>query len=191
MRIIAGQHKGRKLLGPPGRVTRPITDRVKSALFDTLAAWMPEARVADLFAGTGSMGIESLSRGADHVWFAERDRDALDRLKRNLADCGCEGRATIWTGDIYRKLPGWLGELSAPLDVVFLDPPYPDDARWLDDQSRTLLDAIASALAADGVVVFRTPKAVEVPEQFGPLELARRREYGSMAMHYIQHTDAP
>ena len=85
MRIIAGMHRGRKLLAPEGDVTRPITDRVKQSLFDILSPMREEAVVYDCFAGTGSMGLECLSRGAAAVTFFEADRSALSRLKKNSA----------------------------------------------------------------------------------------------------------
>jgi 16S rRNA (guanine(966)-N(2))-methyltransferase RsmD len=186
MRVIAGEFKGRRLLGPPGRTTRPVTDRVKEALFATITPWLDGARAADLFAGPGSMGIEALSRGAAHCWFAERDGAAVERLRRNLAACGADDRATLWTGDIYRTLPARLAELPGPLDVVFLDPPYPDDARWLDADGEALLRALAGAMDPQAVAVFRTPQTLEAPPELGGLALKRRKVYGSMALHYYQ-----
>src|SRR3954465_9465040 len=94
MRIIAGEFRGRRLLPPEGDVTRPITDRVKQSLFDILTPLLPDARVYDCFAGTGSMGLECLSRGAAHATFFEADRSAVQRLKKNIStmrvDDACE-----------------------------------------------------------------------------------------------------
>ena len=199
MRIIAGQYKGRRLLSPEGTVTRPITDRVKAALFNSLLPWLPDAAVADLFCGSGSMGLEALSRGARHCWFAERDRPAIAMLERNLDMVRAEGGATVWQGDILLRLPAWLAELPGKLDIVFLDPPYELADRWFageaEPQSAAERDgtfaALAGVLAADGVAVFRTPRRLNLPAAVGGLELGRRKEYGSMALNFFGRPDGP
>jgi len=188
MRIVAGQYKGRRLLSPPGRTTRPITDRVKVSLFGILAPRLDGARVADLFCGTGSMGLEALSRGGGHCWFAESDRPALERLRRNIEAVGAADRATVWRGDIGRRLAGWLGELPERLDLVFLDPPYALARQWVSGPASRAGEAIATHLAAamdaDGLAVFRTPKELAVGGTFGPLMLQRRKLIGSMALNF-------
>jgi 16S rRNA G966 N2-methylase RsmD len=115
MRIIAGEFRGRKLLGPESEVTRPITDRVKQSLFDILIPNIPGARVYDCFAGTGSMGLECLSRGAEHVIFFEADRSAAARLRRNIETVGVKDRSTVVAGDLFKwfdltPCPGTPGE---------------------------------------------------------------------------------
>src|SRR6266850_7741478 len=100
MRIIAGEFRGRKILPPEGEVTRPITDRVKQSLFDILSPRIEGTRVYDLFAGTGSMGLECLSRGAAHATFFEADRSALDRLRKNIATLKLQGQSRIFGGDL-------------------------------------------------------------------------------------------
>src|SRR3954467_9617059 len=102
MRIIAGEFRGRRLLPPEGDVTRPSTDRVKQSLFDILAPLLPGARVYDCFAGTGSMGLESLSRGAAHATFFEQHRPALARLRRNITTLGEEAAATVVAQDLFK-----------------------------------------------------------------------------------------
>lgn len=194
MRIITGQFKGRRLLAPRGQGTRPITDRVKVALFDIMTPLLPDAAVADLFCGTGSLGLEALSRGSRHCWFAERDRSAVALLKRNVQAVGAAERATIWQGDVLRRLRAWLGGLPGPLDVVFLDPPYAMARKWrqIEDDPQAgrgagdrLLKALAGALSNDGVVVFRTARSL-APARVPPsLTLDRRREYGSMALDFF------
>lgn len=192
MRIISGQYRGRRLLAPPGRATRPMTDRVKESLFATIADWLDGAAVADLFCGTGSAGLEALSRGAAHVWFADRDREALRRLRRNIAMLDAGDRTTIWTGDLRRRLTRRLAELERPLDVVLLDPPYAMARQWFAEQAdrarieRVLFEPIAGALAADGIVVLRTPADLEAPVRLAALERRRHRTCGSMALTYYQ-----
>ena len=192
MRIIAGQFKGRRLLSPRHQTTRPITDRVKVALFDIMTPRLADAAVADLFCGTGSLGLEALSRGVRHCWFAERDPSALDLLRRNLHAVGAAERATIWQGDIPRRLGRWLTQLEAPLDVVFLDPPYALARQWHEGppaQVRahaSFLQALADALAPQGLVVFRTPKKLALQVDTSPLAPVGRKEYGTTALNFLQ-----
>src|SRR5215218_9226416 len=133
MRIIAGEFRGRRLLPPEGTdVTRPVTDRVKQSLFDILSPHLEDARVYDLFAGTGSMGLECLSRGAAHVTFFEADRSAVQRLKKNIAAVGASDRSEVVAGDLFR----WFGATDPAVKaaVVFLDPPY----RFLREQPEAM-----------------------------------------------------
>lgn len=192
MRIIGGEFRSRPLLPPAGQTTRPIPDRAKVALFNTLAPWFQgRPAVADLFCGTGSMGLEALSRGAAHCWFAERDPGALERLEQNIGALRVRDRATLWRGDISQELARWLAALPRPLDVVFLDPPYALARQWFQDAlADGVMAALGAALADDGIVMFRTPEDLPVPERVGPLELARRRAYGTTALNYLQKPGA-
>ncbi|PTQ08530.1 16S rRNA (guanine(966)-N(2))-methyltransferase RsmD [Sphingomonas oleivorans] len=120
MRIIAGQWRGRALLAPTGPTTRPTADRTREALFSMLASRLGSfdgLRVADLFAGTGALGLESLSRGAAHCIFVEQDRAALDILRKNVAKLSA-------AADIRAQSVASLGPLSRPCDLLLLDPPY-------------------------------------------------------------------
>jgi 16S rRNA (guanine966-N2)-methyltransferase len=119
MRIIAGRWRGRPILAPAGQVTRPTSDRTREALFSMLTSRIGSfegLRVADLFAGSGALGLEALSRGAAHCIFVETDRAAVDAIRRNLAALGAEGDI-LTTPAEHARLPG-------PLDLAFLDPPY-------------------------------------------------------------------
>ena len=108
MRVIAGEFRGRKLLPPEGEVTRPITDRVKQSLFDILAPRLEGAIVWDLFAGTGSLGLESLSRGSEQAVFFETDRSAVARLRRNIVALGLRhNRAVVQPIDVFKWFRGW------------------------------------------------------------------------------------
>jgi len=166
MRIQAGLHKGRVLLSPPvGSVTRPITGMAKKSLFDTLADWMGEAVVVDLYCGTGSMGLEALSRGARRAAFAEMDRRVLDRLRRNIETMGVGEACTVWRGDATRGLARRLDELGEKIDLAFVDPPYADLRKWdWPTAERVLFEPLASHLASDGVVVLRMPDDAALPE---------------------------
>jgi 16S rRNA (guanine966-N2)-methyltransferase len=128
MRIVAGAWRGRVLTAPAGAATRPTADRVRQALFDMLlhAPWagraaVENAMVLDLFAGTGALGLEALSRGAARATFVEHDRAALAALRRNVATCRAEDRARVTAGDVLALGPGEAAGL------VFLDPPYGQD----------------------------------------------------------------
>lgn len=128
MRVVGGTARGRKLKAPPGSGTRPITDRAKEAIFNMLAARvnLVDLTVADLFAGSGSFGIEALSRGAAHATFVERDRVAARVLADNLDRLGFAERAEV----IVAPVDAALRRLG-PVDLVFCDPPYADDP-WPD-----------------------------------------------------------
>jgi len=189
MRIIAGEHRGRKLLPPKGGVTRPITDRVKTALFDYLGGDLPGATVVDLFAGTGSMGLEALSRGAARCYFAERDRIALDRLARNIEAMGLSESCRIWRGDILQRLSAWLDELDGPADLAFVDPPYALVAQWQWAQAAAkIFNPLAAKLAGDGIVMFRCERNAELPAAFGLLSLRERRDYGGMSLLLLRRS---
>jgi 16S rRNA (guanine966-N2)-methyltransferase len=186
MRIIAGEFRGRKLLPPEGDVTRPITDRVKQSLFDILTPLVDGARVYDCFAGTGSMGLECLSRGAAHATFFESDRSALERLKKNVTTLGVADRSTILAGDLFRWFEGARPDFKA--DLVFLDPPYRFVTGRPADVRRLAGRLAESHLSPDGIVVFRhdAGDALELP----PLVCSDRREYGGMALEFLRLVEA-
>src|SRR5947207_12705054 len=132
MRVVAGSAKGRRLQAPKGTQTRPTSDRVREAIFNTLGSLggVEGAAVADLFAGSGAMGIEALSRGAAHVTFVDHDRHAIATIKANLATTGFDRQSKVVTADVL----GWLPAASAAastvaFDVVLIDPPY-DFTGW-------------------------------------------------------------
>ncbi|HEV8607264.1 MAG TPA: 16S rRNA (guanine(966)-N(2))-methyltransferase RsmD [Tepidisphaeraceae bacterium] len=181
MRIISGEFRGRKLLPPESDTTRPITDRVKQSLFDILTPHIEGARIYDLFAGTGSMGLESLSRGANFASFFESDRSALHRLQQNISSLKLEPRTQIIPGDLFK----WFSTAkpNEPANLIFLDPPY----RFLKDHSdklHSLASAIAKDhLANDGLIIFRHDADDEL--QLSPLKLIDRREYGGMALEFL------
>jgi 16S rRNA (guanine966-N2)-methyltransferase len=184
MRIIAGRYKGREILSPVGReTTRPITGLVRKSLFGMLGEDLTGQTVLDLYCGTGTLGLEALSRGAEHCWFADRDRSALHLLRRNLELLGAGDGGTIWAGDVVSRLAGWVGGLSGPVDVAFVDPPYADARRW--DWAlagRAIFAPLAGRLAEDGVAVLRLPGDVEVPGELGGLTAGRFRRYGDMLL---------
>ena len=160
MRVVAGSARGRRLVAPKGDATRPTSDFVREAIFNTLASQLDleGATVLDLFAGTGALGIEALSRGAAHATFVERDRAAIAAIRTNLDATGFVERATVRQGDATRL------DLPAA-DVVFADPPYAFDA-WAGLLAR--LDA--------AVLVLESDRAVDPPPGH---ELLKEKRYGT------------
>jgi 16S rRNA (guanine966-N2)-methyltransferase len=191
VRIIAGEFRGRKLLPPEGTdVTRPVTDRVKQSVFDILGSEV-EGRIFDLFAGTGSMGLECLSRGAVDATFFESDRSAVARLRKNIAALGVKC-AYVEPGDLFQWFdaevarPDTLGlSYRNTIDVAFLDPPYrfvrerPDPLRKLGRQlAGSILDP------KRGVVVFRhdANDRLDLPG----LSVVDERTYGGMTVEFLR-----
>jgi len=123
MRIISGTSKGRKLVTPRNRSLRPTADRVKESIFNILRGEIEEKQVLDLFAGTGNLGIEALSRGARKVVFVEKGRHALGLIQKNLAQFGLEGRSEVLPIDANRAI-GILKQRGETFDLILMDPPY-------------------------------------------------------------------
>ncbi|MDC0886933.1 16S rRNA (guanine(966)-N(2))-methyltransferase RsmD [Altererythrobacter sp.] len=122
MRIIAGEWRGRKLVAPKGETTRPTADRTRETLFSMLTSRLGTFEglsVADLFAGSGALGLEALSRGAAHALFVEQEKPALDAIRVNIASFDARARSTVNAGSVMG-----LGPARAPLDLILLDPPY-------------------------------------------------------------------
>ncbi len=156
MRIIAGQYRRRQLRVLEGFTTRPMPDRVKESVFGMLGARVEGARVLDLFAGSGALGLESLSRGAASCLFVERDRAAAGVLEENIAALGCADRATLALGDALGM--SVVARAPEPTDLIFLDPPYPlvrTAAGWA--RVRAHATELAAKLAHDGFLLLRTP----------------------------------
>jgi len=184
MRIIAGEYKGRKLLPPPrGSDTRPITGLVKKSLFSMLEGRLGDAVAADLYCGTGTLGLEALSRGARLVYFAERDRAVIARLKRNIESVGAAGRAIIWPGTIEAGLAGRLAGIESPLDIVFVDPPYAQVRQWSWEQAAASIFApLAAAMAPAGILALRADDKTAIPDSLAGLVKVRVKRYGNMVV---------
>ena len=142
MRIVAGQWRGRRLVAPKGELVRPTGDRVREAWMSIVSAWLPEARVLDLFAGSGALGIEALSRGATSVDFVDTAAPSLDAIGKNLANVGAGDTAKVHRIDAF----AFIATLGAhAYDVAFADPPYDKGSsarvaeQWLDTPFADLL----------------------------------------------------
>lgn len=172
MRIIAGIARSRRLVGPRGQTTRPMTDRVRESLFSSIAAWIPDSVVLDLYAGTGAMGLEALSRGAAAVTFVERDRAALDALRRNIATVDLGG--SIVSGDV----DDFLGRAGGSCDVAFVDPPYAVPLASLVET----LQKLSPLLVEGGIAIVHRRSGEHPPEVVAELVLVDERSYGSAVL---------
>jgi len=185
MRLIGGRFKGRRLLAPGGRRTRPTSDRLRETIFNILAHGdyppLAGAHVADIFAGSGAMGLEALSRGATRAVFVETSRPALAALARNIADLGLQPRTGIVRVDAAR-----LPRAEAPVDIVFLDPPY---GKGLAEQSLAALMA-GDWLAPGGVAVVESGRE-DVVTPPGGLALAECRDVGGSRLWIFSCASMP
>ena len=188
MRVIAGSAGGRRITAPRGDIARPTADRVREAMFSSLAPAVPGATVLDLFAGTGALGIEALSRGAAAATFVEHNDTVVATLRANLRTTGLDDRATVVRGDAaaFVSRPA-----AAPFSIVLCDPPY---AYPLDDLIGLVatLDG-AGGLAPNAVVVVerdRRDAALADPDALpdlrGLLALDRQRSYGDTVLLYLR-----
>jgi 16S rRNA (guanine966-N2)-methyltransferase len=168
MRVVAGELGGRRLVAPDGTSTRPTTDRVREAIFNSLesAGVLEDALIADLFAGSGSIGIEALSRGAEHCVFVERDRRALRALEENIDSLDLNSRVKVLAADANSV----AGRLD--VDIVFADPPYDFDG-W---------DRLLGALRA-GLVVAESGAEIEAPDGWATI---RTRKYGRTRVTFLE-----
>ncbi len=177
MRVIAGSHKGRRLLGPVGSRLRPTSDRVKEALFSILGGRVRGARFLDLYAGTGAIGIEALSRGAQRVVFVEPNSASLQVLQANLNRCGLSQLADVHAchdTDFLRRKDLW----GPPYDLVYADPPYGQDC------AERLLPSLGcdAIMAPDAIVVLEHATKRSVPPQVGRLTRVREYRYGDTTL---------
>jgi 16S rRNA (guanine(966)-N(2))-methyltransferase RsmD len=169
VRIIAGSRKGARIFAPKGRDTRPTSDRVREAAFNLIGP-VDGARVLDLYAGSGAMGLEALSRGASRVTFVDADREAVRAIERNLDKLRLAG-AEVVREDAARRAAADAAA-GRRYDLVLIDPPY----RMLETALASLAPSIASILEPDGIVVVES-EARETPEL--PLAMRTSRRYGS------------
>jgi 16S rRNA (guanine(966)-N(2))-methyltransferase RsmD len=178
MRVIAGTLKGRILQAPTWEGLRPTSDRLRETLFNVLAPRVRDARVLDIYAGTGAVGIEAISRGAAHVTFVEADRRAQALIAANLARCGiADGYAIIRASapralETLRRSPSFV-----PFDIIILDPPY-------DHAPAEALTGVEALLAAGGLVVFEHARRTPAPQVSGPLALTRDLRSGDSALAF-------
>lgn len=179
MRVISGSAKGIQLQAVPGSGTRPISDRVKEAVFNILGGAIVESRVLDLFAGTGSVGIEALSRGAEQAVLVEKNPKAIATIRANLRRTALEAEARVVRADVFKFLAG----TPQPFDLIYIAPPQ-YQGLW----SKTLLtlDAAPEWLDPTGLAIVQIfPKEFE-PLSLSSLQLTEQRKYGSTLLCFYE-----
>ena len=172
MRIITGIYRGRKLSSPKDLSVRPTSDRVKEAIFSMISDDIPGSNVLDVFAGTGSLGLEALSRGAKHCYFMDNERNSVWLIKENIKHCGAENESTLLVGDFKYSLT----RIKEPINLAFLDPPY---------EGKLLEEALSKVseegfMAPGGLVVTEHGSKNIMPENIGSLEKLKEKKYGSV-----------
>lgn len=199
MRIIAGSARGRRLFAPGsrggGQAIRPTADRAREALFNIIGwQFVQGARVLDLFAGTGALGLEALSRGAGAAFFVDNSPFALDLIQKNVVACGFSDKAHVFRHDLLKGLFFWqrtggravLREASAEhprFDLIFLDPPYRQG------HGPGLLAGLQAQgmLSAEAVLVFEDDSSQTLPEVVGALQLTDQRAYGDTGFWFYEY----
>jgi len=180
VRVISGTAKGRTLKPVPGEGTRPITDRVKESLFNILGADVRDARFLDLFAGTGGVGIEALSRGAKEAVFVEQGRAALETIRGNLAATKLADRARVVRADVFTFLAGMPDE---PFDYIYIAPPQ-YKSLWA--QTLRAIDAHPAWLSEDSQVIVQIHPREFEPVPLEHLVLVDERKYGSTILCFYE-----
>lgn len=172
MRVVAGRFRGRLLRTLPGKAVRPTSDRVRTSVFDIIGRTVEGARVLDLFAGSGALGIEALSRGASKVIFVEHSRRALKALEDNLRALGLTQEAEVVGTEALSYLRRWRGPV--PFDIIFADPPYDFGGH------QVLLGIVArkKLLAPGGFLVLEHRTGTILQDSIGQLQLTRRKVFG-------------
>ncbi len=174
MRVVTGTLRGRPIVAPQGAATRPTTDRVREAMFNALESLgaIDDASVIDLFAGSGALGIEALSRGGRRCTFVERDRDALRAIRTNIDKLALNDRTSVTAGDVLTSIGAFR-----EVDLVLVDPPYGFDA-W-----PRLLDALRPVTNADAIVVLESDRAIDLPVGW---EEVRAKRYGRTWVTFVR-----
>ena len=180
MRVIAGSLKGRRLKAPTWDGLRPTSDKLRETLFNILAPRVVGAQVLDVYAGTGALGIEALSRGAAAVAFVEDDRRAQALIAENLAHCGVQTGYTIVRSSAPRGFEALRADAQPPFDIVLLDPPYDEQPEAV----IAVLGEVAHLLAPAGVLVLEHPRRRAAPDIPGVLVRSRDVTSGDSALTF-------
>lgn len=181
MRIISGSARGTKIEAPEGYDTRPVTDKIRQSLFNIWQWDIAGCNFLDVFSGSGSMGLEAISRGADHVVMIEKAPKALKTINENIKKCHFENKNVNLCGtDAFLALEQ-LSRKKETFDIIYLDPPY-----TVDEIFHPIMEKLGSLdlLKEDGVVVIRTKKDKEMAAAYGNLEKFRDKVYGISRAHF-------
>ena len=179
MRIISGQFKGRKLKTLEGMNTRPTADRVKESLFNILGTKVYDAKVLDLFAGSGSLGLESLSRGATSCVFVDSSKEAINIVKENVKVCRQEENSRFINKDYIEA----INLLNDKFDIIFVDPPYSKGIELL------VLEKARDILAKDGILIVETDQGDMPPDETNGLLKYDSRKYGRTIISFYTYLE--
>ena len=182
MRIIAGKARGRKLIPPATMETRPTLDRVKEAMFSMIQGYIPEAIVVDVFAGTGSLGLEAASRGAKEVYLVDKSPVTFPLLKENVDNLKFNDFCTPLNMDSYDALRK-LASMQKKFDIIFIDPPYckemiPEAIKLVKENDM---------LKQDGIIVTKIDTVEEIYQGFDEIKLTRSKKYGNTTVCFYQY----
>ncbi len=180
LRVIAGDKKGRRLMAPEGLDTRPTSDKVKEALFSIIQFELDGADFLDLFAGSGQMGIEALSRGANHAVFVDSGKKPCECIRQNLASTGLLGCGEI----VCRGVPEFLSSCSKRFDIVFMDPPYSEGL------IEPIFESVTEVAREGGVIICEIPCGAELRERINGFTLRRRYRYGKTELALYRKENA-
>lgn len=180
MRVISGIAKNKRLKAPTGMKTRPITDMIKEALFNVLGSNIENKYFLDLFSGSGSVGIEALSRGAYKAVFVDSSNAAVKVIKENLLHCNLMDRAEIYCNDVFKALE-ILERRGCKFQYIFVDPPFTNEGIFI--KVITALDGF-NILEDNGVLVIRSHKGKDMPDKLQTIYKDRCKNYGESTLHY-------
>jgi 16S rRNA (guanine966-N2)-methyltransferase len=187
MRVIAGKYRGRRLKSPPSDRTRPTSDRLRETLFNVLTPRIEGARFLDLCAGTGAVGIEALSRGAEHTTFVDQSRRMCALIEANLDALGIENDVEIATAEVSEYLRRLVKMEAKPFEIVFFDPPYQADYEGV---LAYFGDHSAQLLATDALLIAEHDKRKELSEEIGRLKRYRKVKQGDSVLSFYQQRAA-
>lgn len=173
MRVISGTKKGLPLKAVPGSNTRPTTDKVKESIFNIIGPYFDGGLSVDLFAGSGGLGIESLSRGIDTCIFIEKDAKAIATINENLKKCRLEEQSEIYRIDASRAVKAFE-KRGLKIDLLFVDPPYQRVSYY--DLVSVIVEK--GCMSQSGIIMCEHEKGVELPDAYGQFKLVRRETYG-------------
>lgn len=186
MRIIAGDARGTIIEAPKGMDTRPVTDKIRQALFNIWQFRIPESSFLDLFSGSGSMGLEALSRHASHVVMVEKGKEAVGVIRKNINTCHFENRnVQVKEQDVFDAIKQ-LQKQNQTFDLIYLDPPYTQDEIF-----HPVMEALSQTplLNPQGEIVIRTRKEKKMNDHYGNLVKFREKTWGISTAHFYKVTD--
>ncbi|MCF0106850.1 MAG: 16S rRNA (guanine(966)-N(2))-methyltransferase RsmD [Holdemanella sp.] len=183
MRVISGSAKGHKLNAPEGLHTRPITDQIKQALFNSWQFMIRGCDFLDLFSGSGSMGIEAMSRGARYTVMVDNDTTAITVIQGNIKACklnACNHK--VCKEDVFASIARMVSNKET-FDIIYLDPPFTVESIF-----HPVMEALSDGklLKEDGLIAIRTPKELELNDEYGVLIRYKQKKYGISMMHFYE-----